>query len=296
MPVYREIWDGPARNYRRSSGRPVTSRKKYVTVHNTSNDASAADEASYAKRRTDGTSSHYYVDNNSIFQSLNTDWCAGHVGSHEGNTYGISYEITGVNGWTRARWIASVAWDLLAAQMAIDCHEFGIEVRQLSIAEMRAGTKTGFITHDQARRVWGSTTHTDPGPGFPMDHLLALVRRHMGGKPTVEIGDEETMFAQIEDQTPVYRIDAFGREHLTGPGAPQAWAAAQKAGHKAVIVANMEQLDALTPTARATPVALSEADRELIVASVSERILAGLDVTTIVRAELDATRLARLAQ
>lgn len=180
MPVYSEIFNGPARSYRRTSGSPITSRKRYITIHNTSNDASAEGEASYAKVRTDGTSSHYYVDNNSIVQSLNTDWCAGHVGSLEGNTYGISYEITGVNGWSRTTWLSNVAWELLARQVAIDCKQFGILPRLLTIAEMRGGTAKGFITHDMARQAWGGTDHTDPGPGFPMDHLLGRVSALIG--------------------------------------------------------------------------------------------------------------------
>ena len=177
MPIYSEIWDGPARNYRRDeTGRAITSHKKYITIHNTANDASAENEASYAKRRTDGTSSHYYVDADSIKQSLDTFWCAGHVGSHQGNTYGISYEFTGVNAWSREVWIQNIAWPLAAKQIARDCRDFGIEARMLSIAEMRAGTAKGFITHDMARIAWGQTDHTDPGPNFPLDHLIALVR------------------------------------------------------------------------------------------------------------------------
>lgn len=181
MPTYPEIFDGPPRSYKRDgSGRPVTSAKKYITIHNTSNTATAEGEASYAKRRTDGTSSHYYVDSDSIVQSMDTSWCAGHVGSSQGNTYGISYEITGVNGWTRATWLSNVAWEPLARQIAIDCKQFGIPVRLLTIAEMRGGTAKGFITHDMARQAWGGTDHTDPGPGFPMDHLLARVTALIG--------------------------------------------------------------------------------------------------------------------
>lgn len=182
MPSYAEIFNGPPRSYRRtSSNSPVTSRKRYITIHNTSNDATAEGEASYAKVRTDGTSSHYYCDHDSIVQSLDTDWCAGHVGSLEGNTYGISYEITGFNGWTRAQWLANVAWDKLTACIARDCKQFGIPVRRLTVAEMKLKTQAGFITHNDARLAWGGTDHTDPGAGFPMDHLLARVSAALNG-------------------------------------------------------------------------------------------------------------------
>ena len=170
MPVYSSIYDGPPNNY----GATKT-KKKWIVIHNTSNDAPATNEASYAKRRTDSVSSHYYVDNQRIIQSLNTDYRAFHVGSSTGNSGGIAYEITGVNAKSRSWWLGNVRWDLLAAQIRKDCAAHGITPRLLSVSEIKAG-KTGIMTHDQARRAWGGTDHTDPGPGFPMDHLLDLVK------------------------------------------------------------------------------------------------------------------------
>jgi N-acetyl-anhydromuramyl-L-alanine amidase AmpD len=173
MPVYSAIYDGPPRRY----GSTPTN-KKWITIHNTSNarDASAEDEASYAKNRTDGTSSHYYVDRNSIVQSLNTDLRANHVGSTTGNNGGISYEITGTNAKTRAWWMENVAWDLLVKQIRIDCAEHDITPRLLTVQQIKDGDLTGIITHNQARLAWGGTDHTDPGPNFPLDHLIALLK------------------------------------------------------------------------------------------------------------------------
>jgi len=171
MALYRAIYDGPPRSYQRKR-----TPKKWIVIHCTQNTASAANEASYAKRRTDSVSSHYYVDNREIVQSLDTDYVAFHVGSITGNLHGISYEITGLIQWSRSRWLSSVAWDLLATQIRRDCAEHGIIPRLLTTAEIRAG-KTGIITHNQARLAWGGTDHTDPGPNFPMDHLLALLTK-----------------------------------------------------------------------------------------------------------------------
>lgn len=191
MPVYDEIWDGPGRNYKKEGGAPMERAKWYVVIHNTSNDASAPDEADYAKVRTDGTGSHYYADKVQVLQSTDTDRCVGHVGSDEGNERGLSYEITGFNSWTREQWLANVAWDDLAAVIARDCLHFDIPARLLTIAQMQSFTPSvkGFVTHDMCRRAWGETTHTDPGPNFPMDHLLGLVKKIIGGtvtQPTVD--------------------------------------------------------------------------------------------------------------
>src|SRR5690554_2760769 len=169
MPVYRDIYDGPPRSH---GGRTA---KRWITIHCTQNTASAAAEASYAKRRTDSVSSHYYVDETAIVQSLDTDLRAHHVGSRIGNDGGIAYEITGLINWSRKRWLSSVAWGKLGAAIARDCAAHGIPVRLCTVADLRAG-RGGIMTHDQARQAWGGTTHTDPGPDFPLDHLIKIIK------------------------------------------------------------------------------------------------------------------------
>lgn len=170
MPIYRDIYDGPPNGYtdRRSA-------KRFIVVHNTANDAPARNEASYAKRRTDDVSSHYYADDEQVLQSLDTDLGAWHVGSPTGNRQGISYEITGTNGKNRNWWLGNVAWRPLAACIARDCKHFGIKPQLLTIDQIQSGRHTGIITHNQARLAWGGTDHTDPGPHFPMDYLVDLV-------------------------------------------------------------------------------------------------------------------------
>lgn len=186
MPVNTRIYQGPARNYTRNGkGDPVLTRKKYIVIHNTSNpdDAPAVNEAGWSRRRPDGVSSHYYADHREVIQMLDTDWRAQHVGSNEGNNHGISYEITGRNSWTRERWLTSVNWQALCEQIAADCHHHQIDVQLLTVAQMKAGTVTGIVTHDQCRLAWGETDHTDPGRNFPLDHLITLVRAILAGPP-----------------------------------------------------------------------------------------------------------------
>jgi N-acetyl-anhydromuramyl-L-alanine amidase AmpD len=155
--------------------------KKYgIAIHNTSNDASDAGEASYAKRRPDGVSSHLYVDADSVTQSLDTSKRAGHAGSTIGNENAIAVEITGGNGKSREWWIKNVDWPELGAVLArvIRAHwpDGSFKVRRASVAEMKRNPKVkAFYGHDDMRRAWGGTTHTDPGPNFPWDHLFAAV-------------------------------------------------------------------------------------------------------------------------
>jgi hypothetical protein len=171
QPEYPDVaFHGPPRTYY-STSHP----KRYIAIHNTDNDASDQDEATYAKRRPDKVSSHYYVDANSITQSLRTEFGASHAGSRTGNWHAIAYEIAGTNGKKRAWWLANVAWSILVRQIARDCRVHDITPQLLTIDQMHDGTTTGIVTHDMMRRAWGGTTHTDPGPGFPIDHLIALV-------------------------------------------------------------------------------------------------------------------------
>jgi N-acetyl-anhydromuramyl-L-alanine amidase AmpD len=169
-------------------------RKYGIAIHNTSNDASDEAEASYATRRTDGTSSHLYVDHDSVTQSLSLRARAGHAGSSTGNDNAYSVEITGGNGKSRAWWLANVAWDKLGAALAWmirnDPDLAGFQVRRASVAEMRADPRVkAFYGHDDMRQAWGGTTHTDPGPNFPWDRLFAAVNAALGTTNTTEDDD-----------------------------------------------------------------------------------------------------------
>lgn len=184
---------GTGHNYRRdSNGHAVGTKKKYIAIHNTSNTAPAKNEASYGTRRTDSVSSHFYVDDVEAYQSLPTEWVAWHAGSNQGNSYGISIEITGQN--STNNWLADADDINMAARITADeCRKWAIEPRLLTVAEMKAGTLGGIVTHDRMRQAWGGTDHTDPGQNFPMNYFLAKVLEYLGQGgtpvPTVPVGN-----------------------------------------------------------------------------------------------------------
>ena len=160
----------------RNSYKDSDGHKYGIAIHNTSNDASAADEASYATRRTDGVSSHFYVDKRQVIQSLDTSARAGHAGSSNGNQNAVAVEIVGTNGKSRQWWLDNVDWVELGKVLAAVCKTYGIAVRRASVAEMKKNPKVkAFYSHDDMRRAWGGTTHDDPGPNFPWDRLFAVV-------------------------------------------------------------------------------------------------------------------------
>lgn len=176
--------------------------KKYgIAIHNTSNDASDENEASYAKRRTDGISSHFYCDKDSVTQSIDTKDRCGHAGSNNGNQNAISVEITGANAKSRQWWIDNVAWDKLAYALAYviknDPNLKDFQVRRATVSEMKSNPKVkAFYSHDDMRRAWGGTTHTDPGPNFPWDHFLASVKKALTGSSGVSMAINAMFCAQ----------------------------------------------------------------------------------------------------
>lgn len=165
-------------------------------IHNTSNDASARGEAAYAARRTDGTSSHFYVDPVEVVQSLDTNSKAGHAGSTNGNENSIAWEFTGTNDKSRAWWLANINWTEVGQVMAYiiknDPDYQGFQVRRASVQEMKDNPKVkAFYGHDDMRRAWGGTSHTDPGPNFPWDMLFSSVNKALGGSAMATLDAED---------------------------------------------------------------------------------------------------------
>lgn len=274
--LYPAIYQGPPNGYSH-----VATDKKYLAVHNTSNPTSSAqNEADYARVRTDNVSSHYYADKIEVIQSLDTRYCAWHAGSSSGNTRAISYEICGLNSWTRAQWLARVDWDKLATQMAKDCTAHGITVQALTNAQIKAGTMTGVITHKQMGEVWGGTDHTDPGPNFPMDHLIAKIKEKMGGPDVADVTKADLV--GVDDQrlaALTTRSEAFMRGTIEYDAT---WTADPKDKEKSWGIAQLHKIDqVLTEVGKDQPVILTEAQLEQVIDGVAKKLIAELQLTFV---------------
>jgi N-acetyl-anhydromuramyl-L-alanine amidase AmpD len=185
-------------------------RKFGIAIHNTSNDGTAEDEASFAKRRTDNVSAHFYADNNSVIQSLDTDSKAGHAGSNNGNQNAVAVEITGFNHWKREKWLANVAWEQLGTVLAQVCVFYGIPARRATVQEMRDNPKVrAFYGHDDMRRAWGHTDHTDPGDNFPWDRLFEAVEAALGGVPVAKERERDMDFNQDAKLNALFNADSM---------------------------------------------------------------------------------------
>lgn len=108
---------------------------------------------------------------------------AWHCGS--GNAISWGFEHVGRAAFTTDQWLTNGDGRGLqslrnsARETAKLAKKFGIPARWLKLQEIKDG-KAGFCTHNDMRLVYGGTTHTDPGPGFPYALYMQLVQQYLG--------------------------------------------------------------------------------------------------------------------
>lgn len=176
--------------------------KRYMVVHCTANDATPAQEAAYARNRTDGVGMHFVSDSSTVLQVLETWYGTGHVGSTIGNRYGVSWEFVGFLSSSTQYYRACV--DRAADSMRLVMAHLGIPHRWLTDGELANGVSRGLVTHAQCSRVLGGSDHTDPGPNFPHQYLIDRLN---GAAVTAPFNP----FADPTTRTQAQRVDALLR-------------------------------------------------------------------------------------
>lgn len=89
---------------------------EYITIHNTANDASAANEISYMTGNPESTSYHFAVDDIEVIQGIPLNrnaWHSGDGTNGTGNRKSIAVEICysksgGARYWQQRRWLSSL--------------------------------------------------------------------------------------------------------------------------------------------------------------------------------------------
>lgn len=178
-------WVGPPRSYTTGRPRPI----QFVVLHYTAGAegaAAAENGAAYDKRRTDGTSTHYFTDSAGAALQEVRDGDQAHAALYHGNAIGVQIEICGT-AQTRAQWLDATSRATLettAELVAHLCKAHGLPAVRLTVAECRAAwyagggaRPRGIVDHGTVTRAFPEDggTHTDLGPGFPWDIFMTMV-------------------------------------------------------------------------------------------------------------------------
>jgi N-acetyl-anhydromuramyl-L-alanine amidase AmpD len=127
-------------------------------------------------------SAHWCIDDDSTVPCVPLTDTAWHAPG--ANADGIGYEQAGRARQTREEWLDSYSRAVIrrtASQMFLDARQFGIPLRLLTDAQVADGRTKGITFHGQVSRVFKRSTHTDPGPNYPFDVLLAELEQLQRG-------------------------------------------------------------------------------------------------------------------
>lgn len=205
-------WVGHPKSYTsgRKSGQPSVIVIHTTDGHEGPNDAENG--AAYDKRRTDGTSTHYFVDSNSIVQEVEHKDEA-HAARSHGNDIGIQIEICGLALQSATQWNDPVSKATLenAARLVVAIRKtgnFGSVVR-LSPAQLRqswnGGKVRGICGHIDITQAFpeDNGTHTDPGSHFPWSAFLNRIKALEAPTPKPPVAEEipvdQTAFNKLMD-------------------------------------------------------------------------------------------------
>lgn len=124
------------------------------------------------------TSAHYIVDPGTVLQCVGDHTVAFHCGSNQ-DTIGVELCDEQVGPISRWKDTHSQAIIRRAARLVAElCLAYNIEPVRPSVSALKARGKHGIYGHDDSRRAFGNTTHTDPRD-FPWDQFLTLVRQQV---------------------------------------------------------------------------------------------------------------------
>lgn len=104
------------------------------------------------------------------------------------NHNGIHIELAGYAKQNAADWSDPYSTAMLARAarlVARLCRLYDIPVQYVDAAQLSRGGARGITTHRQVSLAFKKSTHTDPGPQFPMAEFIAAVQRAM-------LDDEDT--------------------------------------------------------------------------------------------------------
>jgi hypothetical protein len=175
----------PSPNHSTRGGAKV----RLVVIHTAEGARTAAELGAYFAKASVQASSHVGIDDGAIEQYVDYGQEAWTVRS--GNPISDNAELCGFAAWTRDQWLTQHQGMLrLAATWIRDrCTAHGIPIRKLTPAQVAAG-QAGVCGHVDWTLGMHDGTHTDPGPGFPWDVVIAMATGTTSPTATAPEGDD----------------------------------------------------------------------------------------------------------
>lgn len=124
-------------------------------------------------------SAHICVDVDSAVRCVDDQDVAFHAPG--ANSDGLGIEHAGYARQSREEWLDDYNREMLKVSAKIVanwCRLHNIPPVKLSVDELKAG-KRGLVGHVDVSNAYHQTDHGDPGPGFPWEFYLALVKREL---------------------------------------------------------------------------------------------------------------------
>lgn len=158
-----------------------TANLKWVVLHTTENAAGtpAMNIIQYQNNTRSGSYNIITDTHGNSVRHNDDNYSPWSVAGTRGDYEGLHVSMAFRAGSTRAQWLAQDALlEETARIVAGWCKSYGIPVKRLTQAELRANQK-GIIDHNDCSKVFGRTDHWDVGPNFPWDIFLQKVNRHI---------------------------------------------------------------------------------------------------------------------
>lgn len=168
-----------AKNYTPTQGRQID----LIVVHDMEapeGPLTAENVAHYFATTDRHASAHRCFDNNSQVQCVLDKDVAWHAPGANHN--GLGYEHAGYARQSDAEWRDPYSTQMLklsAKQAAADCKRYNLPVRYVDTGALLLGRR-GITTHWDVTKAYKRSTHTDPGPNFPMDQYISWVKSEAG--------------------------------------------------------------------------------------------------------------------
>lgn len=148
-------------------------------------------------------SAHYCVDSLETVQCVRDEDVSWHAGPV--NACSIGIEHAGRAEQLPEQWADEYSLAVLARSAALVaslCYRYGVPVVRLTADDLAAGRREGICGHVDVTRGLKYGTHWDPGPSFPWDRYLDLVRAELARLRASEAPTLPDLSAVAPDELP----------------------------------------------------------------------------------------------